>query len=239
MTVGPILTYRCPPNPHPPGSARWSKPFRLHGCGALFAGERDHEGIVDCPHCGLWFNPDAETDDDMGPPAGAVAALVGFLHGVQIRAEVGSCTCGHDPRDAYRFSAKDEWAHVDDDTYAEMRHVHVASMSRDCDGWYERSSTLTIGSVIPAALRPEWRRRSPTDDLVAFYDLWTYVARNMPPLAHGDDQKTTIEITSNVVRWSRNTDEGGESGEAYVCDDPGCAHDDATQRDHTAERAGY
>lgn len=28
------------------------------GCGFKFVGEPDFEGFVDCPNCGMWFNPD-------------------------------------------------------------------------------------------------------------------------------------------------------------------------------------
>lgn len=33
------------------------------GCGALIPDVRDDEGLVDCPDCGIWFNPDEETSD--------------------------------------------------------------------------------------------------------------------------------------------------------------------------------
>jgi hypothetical protein len=28
------------------------------GCGHRFTAEPDFEGFVDCPNCGLWFDPD-------------------------------------------------------------------------------------------------------------------------------------------------------------------------------------
>lgn len=30
------------------------------GCGRTFDAEPDHEGLVDCPHCGIWFSPAKE-----------------------------------------------------------------------------------------------------------------------------------------------------------------------------------
>lgn len=30
------------------------------GCGARIEDIRDDEGIVDCPNCGIWFNPEEE-----------------------------------------------------------------------------------------------------------------------------------------------------------------------------------
>lgn len=35
-------------------------PGPIIGCGATVADERDDEGLVDCPNCGMWFNPDEE-----------------------------------------------------------------------------------------------------------------------------------------------------------------------------------
>lgn len=45
------------------------------GCGAAFTGEFDDDGIVDCPHCGIWFTPAIErtgaraSGDAMGKPS--------------------------------------------------------------------------------------------------------------------------------------------------------------------------
>ena len=30
------------------------------GCGSVIPDLRDDEGLVDCPNCGIWFNPDEE-----------------------------------------------------------------------------------------------------------------------------------------------------------------------------------
>jgi len=32
------------------------------GCGVLIPDVRDDEGLVDCPICGIFFNPDEEND---------------------------------------------------------------------------------------------------------------------------------------------------------------------------------
>ncbi len=32
------------------------------GCGQVFESEPDHEGLVDCPHCGIWFSPAIEPE---------------------------------------------------------------------------------------------------------------------------------------------------------------------------------
>lgn len=42
----------CPVNPREPGD--------LVGCGMDFEAEPDHEGLVDCPHCGMWHKPQLE-----------------------------------------------------------------------------------------------------------------------------------------------------------------------------------
>ena len=35
-------------------------PHTVIGCGGLIPDVRDDEGLVDCPACGIWFNPDEE-----------------------------------------------------------------------------------------------------------------------------------------------------------------------------------
>lgn len=32
----------------------------IAGCGSTFEAEPDEEGLVDCPECGIWFNPEIE-----------------------------------------------------------------------------------------------------------------------------------------------------------------------------------
>ena len=50
-----MKSYRCPttPVPYNDGSGE-----TLAGCGAEFSAEPDHEGLVDCPECGMWFTDD-------------------------------------------------------------------------------------------------------------------------------------------------------------------------------------
>lgn len=36
-------------------------PGLIIGCGTTIPDERDDEGLVDCPNCGMWFNPDEES----------------------------------------------------------------------------------------------------------------------------------------------------------------------------------
>ena len=36
-------------------------PHTIIGCGSVILDLRDDEGLVDCPNCGIWFNPDEET----------------------------------------------------------------------------------------------------------------------------------------------------------------------------------
>lgn len=38
-------------------------PHTVIGCGALIPDERDDEGLVDCPKCGIWFDPDQEPEE--------------------------------------------------------------------------------------------------------------------------------------------------------------------------------
>jgi hypothetical protein len=48
------MIYRCPDYQHPTDTAD------SVGCGHEFESEPDHEGIVDCPNCGMWFTPTKE-----------------------------------------------------------------------------------------------------------------------------------------------------------------------------------
>lgn len=48
------FTYICPSDPVP---VVLGTPGTIEGCGQTFTSEPDAEGWVDCPHCGLGFNP--------------------------------------------------------------------------------------------------------------------------------------------------------------------------------------
>jgi hypothetical protein len=47
-----MAKYICPTSRHSDGD--------IIGCGAEFEAKPDFEGLVDCPECGIWFNPKAE-----------------------------------------------------------------------------------------------------------------------------------------------------------------------------------
>ena len=126
--------------------------------------------------------------------------------------------------------------HTDDETYAEVFHVHEATASRDCDGPFERYSTYRIPMLrwLPGELDFK-RPATPDAD-----DLWVKLCRLSIPL------HTTVEIkvTENddgtmTMTWGHATDEGFRSQTLTGCKDPDCAHDDDSQRDHYAEAMGY
>lgn len=48
--------YTCPTAPTQPNG----EPHTIIGCGATFEEVPDHEGLVDCPECGIWFKPEEE-----------------------------------------------------------------------------------------------------------------------------------------------------------------------------------
>lgn len=167
------------------------------------------------------------------------ANLFALLAGVQVTD--GLCCCCPEPRLSVLFGpTTEEWMHVDDETYAEMRHVHVDSSSRDCDGLYDRGDVYRIPSIRPEALRPAYLGGEPSFD-----DLWMYLLRHEPRMAPGLRLQILGDFTDGrgavgtVATWNCPTDEGGEGGDMRVCDDPYCAHDERTFRDHTAEAAGY
>jgi hypothetical protein len=41
-------------------------PHTVTGCGARIPDIRDHEGLVDCPNCGMFFDPDQEPGSHPG-----------------------------------------------------------------------------------------------------------------------------------------------------------------------------
>lgn len=50
-----MTTWRCPDDdrgPQPDGGGRPD----IVGCGRTFEAEPDFEGLIDCPHCGMWFS---------------------------------------------------------------------------------------------------------------------------------------------------------------------------------------
>jgi len=48
------MKYRCPTTPTPYDD---NPDETMAGCGHEFEAEPDEEGLVDCPNCGMWFNP--------------------------------------------------------------------------------------------------------------------------------------------------------------------------------------
>lgn len=167
-------------------------------------------------------------------------ALLSFL--TQDLVRTGFCTCCPDGgRPTVRFGGDHagEWGHIDDEMYAEMRHVHIESDSSDCDGQYEHGTVYVIGSIRAEALFPTYMHSSSGKTEPDFHDLWTYVIRHEPRGAYSEFEATEIRLTTKRVEWSCRTEEGGESGAAWVCDDHTCDREARHYRDRTAERAGY
>lgn len=52
----PAAQIKCPVSVKRPGGEQHT----IVGCGTWIPDIRDHEGIVDCPECGLFFDPDQE-----------------------------------------------------------------------------------------------------------------------------------------------------------------------------------
>lgn len=154
--------------------------------------------------------------------------------------QTGLCTCCEKPRAAHRdlpvtetdgclhpdWDALVEWGHDDDNTFADMRHIHIDTQSRDCDGRYDRSHIHTPGKP--------WRDDDPGD----FQQLWRTTAHWTLPIGHWHEA-AEIKVEEGRISWWLRTDEGGESGVMVACEQDHCAHDAATFRDHTAEAAGY
>ena len=45
-----------------------STPHRVVGCGAVVPDERDSDGLVDCPQCGICFDPTSPSNHPTGEP---------------------------------------------------------------------------------------------------------------------------------------------------------------------------
>lgn len=170
----------------------------------------------------------------------SVARQAVYLFGVLAGqpASTGMCTCCDEPRLSYRYgSDREEWGHVDDHHYAEMRHIHVDSSSSDCDGRYSHGHVYRLNSgIAPWALRPSIAINP--EETPTWHDLVTYVFRDTASIWFGP---TLIEVDTDAgtMTWSTVTDEGGSAGQARVCGDPHCAYDKDLFRDHRAESMGY
>jgi hypothetical protein len=146
------------------------------------------------------------------------------------------CTCCEPARPMWRRFPDEEWMHTDDETYAEVFHVHEHSASRDCDGPHETFTTSRIRSLRWTAEELSWKSPPEPDA----DDLWRKLCRlSVPFHAPG-----TISITDNddgtlTMFWSRPTEEGFHGETLVGCKDPDCAHDNDSQYDQFAEQAGY
>jgi hypothetical protein len=83
-----VKTYICPTTPGPRNST-------ILGCGATFHAEPDHEGLVDCPNCEIWF-PAKEvvlttTSQSLTKEAASALAAVGVTL-VVTRTDVRLCS---------------------------------------------------------------------------------------------------------------------------------------------------
>lgn len=52
--------YVCPIAPRKPNGTLHT----VTGCGGTFVGLPDEEGIIDCPHCGMWFDAGSNLDSE-------------------------------------------------------------------------------------------------------------------------------------------------------------------------------
>lgn len=160
------------------------------------------------------------------------------------------CTCHAPARPMKVYDPSDpnsEWAHVDDETYAEVFHVHEHSSSRDCDGPHESSTTLQIPSLIWHDHELSYKSSHcstcsqpipPTPDA---HDLWNKLCRLAVPFHR---EGVLVNVSGNddgtlTLTWGGQTDEGFDSGALIGCKDPYCTHDDDTNRDVFAERMNY
>lgn len=138
---------------------------------------------------------------------------------------LAECTCCREPRPMRQEAPGEEWAHVNDETYAEVFHVHTESESTDCDGRYHREDVLRINTYNECAGVEDktdlWRHT--VEGAIATYSMCTVEI-------NGEDR--TAEVCERHDEGYRNTSLRG-------CSDPSCAYTDSEFRDFSAEAAGY
>lgn len=148
------------------------------------------------------------------------------------------CTCCNPARPMRLYSPDGEWCHVDDETYAEVFHVHASTSSADCDGPHASEHTYQITSM--RWTPEELSHKSPPEPDA--FDLWNKLCR-FAPAFHNECE---VEVTANgtddgtfTLRTGHRTDEGFHSEQLVGCKDPYCAHAGESQRDRFAEQMGY
>jgi hypothetical protein len=95
-------------------------------------------------------------------------------------------------------------------------HVHVSMQSRDCDGLYDHTYVAS-GKL--------------EDINITWLDL--------TECGDGRFTHTVDDDYVHTIYLHAPTDEGFRSIEYVECNDPDCADQKSTYRDHTAEAAGY
>jgi hypothetical protein len=110
-----------------------------------------------------------------------------------------------------------------------MLHAHFSSESQDCDGRY--SSEWIV------AQPPEEASGDFAD--IDFHDKIVAQVVNSYSLDHTGTLTVTRHESGTTLDWSEPTDEGHRSISAQFCEDETCDVDTYSQRDHSAEKAGY
>lgn len=108
-------------------------------------------------------------------------------------------------------------------------HAHVESESADCDGRYSRTYTYSPDP---------WAEQE--DDFINQVLVMT-----VSTFTDSGSLKVTQDLLKPESKrlprfeWSEDTEEGFSHSVVTFCLDPDCADAPATQRDHSAEAAGY
>lgn len=134
------------------------------------------------------------------------------------------------------------WVHLDDETEASMLHVHIDSTGRDCDGQLDQSSVTRPVHLSGIdrdllAIGERWWEHVETSD------FWSRMV-SIQVYPYADDGPAEMSISRDddgmyTFTQARPTEEGYHSSTARLCKDEDCAYESSSQRDHTAEAAGY
>lgn len=138
------------------------------------------------------------------------------------------CTCCPIPRPVERYLGEPngEWAHIDTQDAAEVRHVHQDHGSRDCDGNHGGEALYRVHSLNWDYIGRRWS--DPDQTGPRFEDLWREIARMaIPPHA----EHAEIRVTGgDRIEVHEVTDEGYAGATYRVCSDPQCAFTDEEWR---------
>jgi hypothetical protein len=117
------------------------------------------------------------------------------------------------------------------DTQERTLHAHISTQQRDCDGVLVTSHVMTPN---------EDERVSEFSDIEFHQRVLANVVSTYTIGEAGGTLQVSKDTDGGVrLSWAETTDEGYRAIEAVICNDGDCDTNESSQRDLSAERAGY